>query len=68
MMFISIDPLIFLIRLLLGCLIMITWFLLPITFRIGMLALLAVLVYHWRLHHAMLIRFMQEEFQHVTEE
>ncbi len=53
----------FLIRLLMGSLIMISWFLLPATFRIGSLMAVTFLLYHWRVYHAPFVALVREALE-----
>ncbi len=59
----NMDPVVLLIRLLLGCLIMITWWVMPAPFRIGSLMTLTFLLYHWRVYHAPVVQMLQAELR-----
>ncbi len=42
---------------------MITWILLPATFRIGILMAVTFLLYHWRVYHAPFVALVREALE-----
>ena len=52
-----------LIRLLVGCMIMICWLQMPAPFRIGSLMTLSFLLYHWRVYHAPFVRLVMDALE-----